>query len=116
MNVEANKSKSQSEDLWSKAVASLKPEIRELFTGETINRREALEVLLYEAHTQRELCIRKQWRIKKKSGDIIILRDVFEKIIQCVDKFKMLGNAAAEFAPGYASVPWAAIKMLLQVC
>ncbi|KAM0550838.1 hypothetical protein ACHAPJ_008701 [Fusarium lateritium] len=105
---------SQSEDLWSKAVASLKPEIRELFTGETINRREALEVLLYEAHTQRELCIRKQWRIKKKSGDIIILRDVFEKIIQCVDKFKMLGNAAAEFAPGYASVPWAAIKMLLQ--
>lgn len=80
-----------------------------------MNRRDALEVLLYEAHAQRMLCIKKQWKITKKSGDVIILRDVFEKIIQCVDKFKMLGNAAAEFAPGYASVPWAVIKMLLQV-
>ncbi|KAM0428831.1 hypothetical protein ACHAPT_006631 [Fusarium lateritium] len=105
---------SQSEDLWSKAVASLKPEFRELFSAEKVDRRGALEVLLYEAQMQRELCIRKQWRITKKSGDIIILRDVFEKIIQCVDKFKMLGNAAVEFAPGYASVPWAVIKMLLQ--
>ncbi|KAJ4142808.1 hypothetical protein NW754_010247 [Fusarium falciforme] len=105
---------SRSEDLWWKAVASLKPELRELFSDEGVDKRGALEVLLYQARRQREVCIRKQWRITKKSGDVIILRDVFEKIIQCVDKFKMLGNAAAEFAPGYASVPWAVIKMLLQ--
>ncbi|KAI8672022.1 hypothetical protein NCS56_00664500 [Fusarium sp. Ph1] len=105
---------SQSEDLWWKAVASLKPELRELFSDEGVDKRGALEVLLYQARRQREVCIRKQWRITKKSGDVIILRDVFEKIIQCVDKFKMLGNAATQFAPGYASVPWAVIKMLLQ--
>ncbi|KAK7418265.1 hypothetical protein QQX98_004050 [Neonectria punicea] len=103
-----------SEDLWAKAVESLKPELRELFTSDQSDRQAVLEVVLYAAQEKRELCIRKQWKITKKNGDIIILRDVFEKIIQCVDKFKALGNAAAEFAPGYASVPWGVIKMLLQ--
>lgn len=37
-------------------------------------------------------------------------------MITCVDKFKILGNAATQFAPGYAPVPWAVIKILLQVC
>ncbi|CAM1505811.1 Fc.00g114480.m01.CDS01 [Cosmosporella sp. VM-42] len=95
-----------SDDLWAKAVASLEPELRELFEGDQSDKRAALEVVLYEAQEKRKLCMLKRWKITKKNGDVIILRDVFEKIIQCVDKFKALGNAAAEFAPGYASVPW----------
>lgn len=105
----------RSEALWEKALDGIQPELRELIDGAQSNKRAALEIILYEAEQKREVCIRKRWKIKKRNGDIIILRDVFEKIVQCVQKFKELGNAVAQISPEYASVPWGAVMILLQV-
>ncbi|KAF6822918.1 ankyrin repeat protein [Colletotrichum plurivorum] len=104
----------QSEALWGKALGGVSLELRELIDGAQSNKRASLEIILYAAEQQRELCIRRQWKIKKRNGDIIILRDVFEKIVQCVNKFKELGKAVAQITPEHAALPWAAIAILLQ--
>ncbi|KAK1561435.1 uncharacterized protein LY79DRAFT_664314 [Colletotrichum navitas] len=75
---------------------------------------ETLETILSAAEEKRELCIRKQWKIKKRNGDVIILRDIFEMIVQCVNKSKILGDAAASIAPQYATLPWGVVVILLQ--
>lgn len=53
---------------------------------------------------------------RKKNGDIIVVRDVFEKIIHCVDKYKTIGNTAMQLAPSTASAPWGIVSNLLEVC
>ena len=43
------------------------------------------------------------------------MRDIFEKIIVWVDKFKALGDVAVQYDPAHASLPWAGVRFLLQV-
>jgi hypothetical protein len=40
----------------------------------------ALETVLYHARDKRKESVSKQWKVKKRNGDIIILHDVCEKI------------------------------------
>ena len=42
---------------------------------------------------------------RKPAGDVIILRDVFEKIITWVNNFKMVGDTVVSFDPGHAALP-----------
>ncbi|ETS85593.1 hypothetical protein PFICI_03618 [Pestalotiopsis fici W106-1] len=105
----------KSEKLWSEALSSLKSDLRESLLSVEGDRRATLEVVLFEARNKREIAMRKQWKITKKNGDIIILRDVFEKIIQWVDKFKAIGDTAMSAAPSYASIPWNVVCVLIKV-
>jgi ankyrin repeat domain-containing protein 50 len=63
----------------------------------------------------------KQGECEKKSykfcfqGKEIILRDVAEKIVFWLDKFKAVGDVIANFDPVHASLPWAGVRLLLQV-
>lgn len=104
-----------SDKLWSEALSSLKPDVRESLLSVEGDRRATLEVVLFEARSKREISLRKQWKITKKNGDIIILRDVFEKIIQWVDKFKAIGDYAVQAAPSYAAIPWNVVCVLIKV-
>jgi hypothetical protein len=45
----------------------------------------------------------------------IILRDVAEKIVFWLDKFKEVGDVAVNFDPVHAALPWAGVRLLLQV-
>lgn len=49
------------------------------------------------------------------NGRQIILRDVAEKIIVWIDRFKQVGDIAVNFDPVHASLPWAGIRFLLEV-
>ena len=51
----------------------------------------------------------------KLNGQQRFLRDVAEKIIVWIDKFKRIGDIAANFDPIHAALPWAAVKFLLEV-
>lgn len=91
------------------------PEERNLVNFQRSDRRVVLQQVLDLADTKKKECLRKRWKIKRRNGDAIILRDVFEKIITWVQKFKSVGDIAMQHDPGHASLPWAGFRLLLQV-
>ena len=45
----------------------------------------------------------------------MIIRDVFDKIVRWIDVFKQVGDIAVQYDPAHAALPWAAIRLVLQV-
>lgn len=64
---------------------------------------------------KKQICLRRRWKYKNSKGQDVILRDVFEKIIVWVNKFKEVGDVGVQYDPVHASLPWAAIRAILQV-
>ena len=64
---------------------------------------------------------KKQHECEEKSykfcfqGKEIILRDVAEKTVFWLNKFKDVGDIAVNFDPVHAALPWAGVRFLLQV-
>ncbi|KAF4899121.1 Ankyrin-1 [Colletotrichum fructicola] len=48
------------------------------------------------------------------NGDVVIVRDVMEKIAGWVQRFKETADAAMQYDPAHAALPWAAFRFLLQ--
>ncbi len=48
-------------------------------------------------------------------GRQIILRDVVEKIIASVNRFKQIGDIVVNFDPIHLALPWAGFRFLLTV-
>lgn len=46
---------------------------------------------------------------------MIILRDLLEKVMVWVNKFKEVVDVAIQYDPVHAALPWAAVRFLLQV-
>jgi hypothetical protein len=55
----------------------------------------------------------KRWKYKKGNKEIII-HDKLEKFEVWVNKFKEVGDAAVQYDPGHASLPWAVVRFILQ--
>jgi len=102
------------EDLWEAAARSLSDDLRSAIEPRA-DRRNVLEGALAEATQKQKQCVEKRWKIKNKKGDVIILRDVFEKIITCINSFKGIGDSVANMGPGWAAIPWALVGVLLKV-
>ncbi|KAH8147134.1 uncharacterized protein LAJ45_08934 [Morchella importuna] len=54
------------------------------------------------------------WKYTWK-GETIILRDIADKILVWVDKFKSIGDVAVSFDPNHAALPWSAFRFILQM-
>ncbi len=104
-----------SEDLWKVAASTLGEDLKDVVDLDQPSRRAALEIVLFEAREKRKQCLIKRWKLKNRKGDVIILRDIFEKIITCADAFKSAGDAVIDLAPGWAAIPWAVVGFLLKV-
>ncbi|KAI1526347.1 hypothetical protein PtrSN001A_009972 [Pyrenophora tritici-repentis] len=82
------------------------------------NRPDKLNILA-ELHAtaehSRQRSVESRWKYARKNGEVVIVRDVLGKIIRWVDTFKQVGDAAVQYDPGHASLPWAGIRFLLQV-
>lgn len=72
------------------------------------------EAVLKEIETKRDLALRKRWKFKRSNGDVVIVRDVLEKITKWVNKFKDTGDVVAQYDPAHLALPWAAFRFLLQ--
>ena len=59
--------------------------------------------------------VRSQWVISRKDGKAFILRDLLGKIVNCVNKFREVGDAVVQYDPTHAALPWAAVRFVLQV-
>lgn len=104
----------QAVDLWTKAVDSLSPEDRQAIDFSRIEKSAILSDVLHAAEQKKQICMQKRWKFTKQNGDIVIVRDVCEKLIKCVNKFKEAGDVAVQYDPAHASLPWAAVRFLLQ--
>ena len=53
--------------------------------------------------------------IKLPNGESFFVRDVLEQVSRWVKKFVEVGDAAVQYDPGHAALPWAAVRLILQV-
>ena len=47
---------------------------------------------------------------------MVIFMDLFSKVVRWIDLFKQVGDMAVQYDPVYATLPWAGVRFLLQVC
>ena len=106
---------SQSPNLWKTALETLSVELRNSLDLTTVNHAYVLSRALKEAQEKKQVCAQKAWRLKKRNGETIILRDVIEKIIVWVEKFIAVGDAAVQYDTAHAALAWAAFRFVLQV-
>ena len=57
----------------------------------------------------------KQWKLKRKDGREIVLRDVFNKITDSIVKFTEVGDVLVQYDPAHTAIPWAVVRFVLQV-
>jgi hypothetical protein len=100
---------------WQAALKTLSDEDQKRFTDANSNHRWVLQEVLQKVETKKADCIKNMWKFKRKNGDEIILRDIFEKMVKWVDKFKDVGDAVVNYDPVHAALPWAGVKLVLQV-
>ncbi|OCK92067.1 uncharacterized protein K441DRAFT_615385, partial [Cenococcum geophilum 1.58] len=104
-----------SRDLWEKAFQTLADEDALQFDFTTADRLTILKDVLAVVETKKRNCMQRRWKYTKPNGDVIILRDIFEKIATWVNTFKQVGDLATQSDPTHMSLPWAGVRLLLQV-
>ncbi|EXL66681.1 hypothetical protein FOPG_17162 [Fusarium oxysporum f. sp. conglutinans race 2 54008] len=107
-------SKPNADDLWATAVNRLDKNLRTKidFDHEKI---ETVSVVLQLTENAQTECDAKAWRLRRKNGVTVSVRDVLAKVIKWVNHFKEIGDIAVQYDPGYAALPWAGIRFLLQI-
>ena len=106
-----------SRDLWVTALYTLKEEDRKLVTFDGQRRLDVLSDLGQLVAAARDTSIKKRWRFHRPgSGQTVILRDLFSKIVVWIDRFKQIGDIVVQYDPLHAALPWAGVRFLLQVC
>lgn len=100
--------------VWKSAYDSLDDGLRASIAGARTGKNDILAAVLKTAGEKREICIRKQWKVKLPSGEVIVIRDVVEKIAKWVNAFIAVGDVAVQYDPATAALPWAAIRFVLQ--
>ena len=103
----------ESKNLWKDAYANLPRDKDRNSLDATANIN--LDEIVEDVVRKMELCRAKQWAIRGRTGNKVILRDVFAKIATWIEKFKQVGDVAVQYDPGHAALPWAAIRFVLQV-
>jgi hypothetical protein len=106
----------RSKDLWELAAANLSVEDRSSINLDQPDKLSILSELLTLTEHARQECIKKKWRYTRKSGETVIIMDLFGKVIKWIDLFKQVGDAAVQYDPVHAALPWAGVRFLLQVC
>ena len=48
--------------------------------------------------------------------DPIVLHEIFSKIVGWIEKFVAVGDTAMQYDTGHAALPWAVVRLVLQVC
>ncbi|KAK0803971.1 hypothetical protein LTR91_008727 [Friedmanniomyces endolithicus] len=61
-----------------------------------------------------ELCANKRWSWTYK-GHKVYVHDQVDKVVQLLDKFKSVGDVVANVDPIHVGLPWAGIRLILEV-
>lgn len=104
-------------DLWGRALERLSFQDKEAMLGIMSGSDSKMDILRHlhtAAVTKQSECEKRRWKFEFK-GRQIILRDVAEKIIVWINKFKQIGDIAVSFDPVHAALPWAGVRFFLEV-
>ena len=108
-------------DLWADARRRLDPksedrlrELEDLGLKKSSNLSDDIDIMIGLTESKRKDCDKKSWTIKMGSHELK-LRDYANKIITWLKAFKDVGDAAVQYDPGHAALPWAAFRFILQV-
>ena len=106
-----------STDCWAAALDLLSPEDRQSIASEGSEKLEILTDLQNLTEKAKAESLEKKWRFSRPSrgGESINLRDLFGKIATWLNHFKQIGDIVVQFDPVYAALPWAGVRLLLQV-
>ncbi|KAI3318438.1 ankyrin repeat-containing domain protein [Xylariaceae sp. AK1471] len=100
---------------WQKAYDSLSADLQANFQLSRTGKRDVLRAVLQTAEEKREICLRKRWRVTLPKGQVVIVRDVVEKITRWIQNFVAVGDVAVQYNTASATLPWAAVRFLLLV-
>jgi hypothetical protein len=70
--------------------------------------------MLQTAEQKRKISIHTRGKFKMPNGEVIIMRDVVEKITKWVKMFVAVGDVATTYHPEPAALPWAAMRCITQ--
>jgi len=101
-------------DLWAQAVERLSPEERKNINF-SYDKLTVLSDVRAEVDVARQRCDDNRWGFQRSSGEKVILRDLFGKIVKWIDLFKQVGDTVVQYDPGHAALPWALVRFVLQV-
>ncbi|MCJ1248784.1 hypothetical protein MMC30_006003 [Trapelia coarctata] len=104
----------KSTDLWALAAAQLNSDDRGNINF-SLDKLKILADLRSLTEQSRVKCIEKRWRYTRKSGETIVFRDLFAKMVKWIDLFKEVGDCAVQYDPVHAALPWAGVRFLLQI-
>lgn len=79
------------------------------------NKLSILKDVLHLVEEKKKSCVESGWKIKKRNGESVLIRDVVDKIAKWVQNFKDFGDIASQYDPAHAALPWAAVRFFLQV-
>jgi hypothetical protein len=105
-----------SNDLWALAAVELSDEDRRNINFSRPDKLSILSDLLELTEQSKQECIQKRWRYTRKSGETVIFMDLFGKVVKWINLFTQVGDAAVQYDPVHAALPWAGVRFLLQVC
>jgi hypothetical protein len=102
------------DSIWEKALEVLGDEDKRNVDFHREDKLAILRDVLNAVDEKKRTCLEKRWKYRKGNKEIII-RDQLEKLAEWVNKFKDIGDCAAQYDPAHASLPWAGVRFFLQV-
>ncbi|KAK6212447.1 hypothetical protein LQW54_005221 [Pestalotiopsis sp. IQ-011] len=82
--------------------------------GVTWSSGDIIEELRLAAEAKQDTAQQKAWKIKL-GPRTVALREVAARLVDCLNKFKEIGDLAVQYDPVHAALPWAAFRLILQV-
>jgi hypothetical protein len=85
----------------------------------TLNRSGRIDAarLIESIKRKKSDCDKRKWTLfKRHDGTEVKVQDVLEKVAHWVRRFERVGDIAVSFDPMHAALPWAGVKLLIEVC
>ncbi len=108
-------SDSQKRSLWAKAFDRLSPEEKKFLpSSNDVERVDYVEEALRETRKSRDMHQgNKEFSFR---GKRFVVRELAEKALVWIEKFKDIGDIVVQYDPVHMALPWAGIRLILQVC
>ena len=102
-------------DLWTKAVQCLGRSDRLDLDLQRTDRGQVLQDLLHTVEERKQSAVERQWTHTRRNGDVIVIRDSLDQVVEWIKKFRAVGDSAMQYDTGHAALPWAGVRFLLTV-
>lgn len=96
--------------LWQKAYDALRLKDKDVIPPTFVTRPEEIV-----PEVEKYILQSKGKPIKLPNGENLFVRDVLLKVSRWIKKFVEVGDVAVQYDPGHAALPWALLRLVLQV-